>query len=89
MELTTQLEQTKKEAVSGGFGPREKKDPRKGLTIFDVAFRILRIRTEDISMKKSLDLELQTDSICSIRTLIILEVIEEIKIFKMLNPLQV
>ena len=26
MELTAQLEQTKKEAVSGGFGPRDKKD---------------------------------------------------------------
>ena len=27
MELEAQLEETKKEALSGGFGPREKKDP--------------------------------------------------------------
>ena len=27
MELQTKLEQTTKEAASGGFGPREKKDP--------------------------------------------------------------
>ena len=27
MELEALLEQTKKEALSGGFGPREKKDP--------------------------------------------------------------
>ena len=27
MELEAALEETKKEALSGGFGPREKKDP--------------------------------------------------------------
>ena len=72
MELTTQLEQTKKEAVSGGFGPREKKDPRKGFTVFAVAFRIFRILTEHIERKDSSDSKLQLWSICSVGNLNIL-----------------
>ena len=36
MELTTQL----KQAVSGGFGPREKKDPKQSQSILNWADRI-------------------------------------------------
>ena len=52
----------------------------KKLVFFLVTSRILRIPTERIETKNSLDLKLQIDSICSIRVLNVLEVIAKTKL---------
>ena len=54
--------------------------------IFTITSRILRIRMEHIEIKNSLDSKLQSFSICSVRILILLEVIAKMRLSQNSQP---